>query len=46
MKKRNFKGLDLNKRLVSKINEIIKGGARDYPTYLSLPHSDCWCWKF
>ncbi|AXG69850.1 hypothetical protein KORDIASMS9_02078 [Kordia sp. SMS9] len=44
MKKRNLKTLRLNKKLVSKISELAKGG-RDYPTYLSLPYSDCWCWS-
>ncbi len=44
MKKRNLKTLDLNKKVVSKISEIIKAG-KGYPTYLSLPYSDCWCWS-
>ncbi len=45
MKKKNVKMLLLNKKLVSNISEVVKGGARDYPTYLSLPHSECWCWS-
>ena len=44
MKKKNFKTLGLNKKIVSKISELVKGG-RAYPTYLSLPYSDCWCWS-